>query len=146
MANQTHGSLAAQAATHLREIAGAVGGSNGIQSEIKRQADHLLEWAWERGLTLADSYTAGLERIGIDTVEHAAYLNVSDNRVVKCTKPGKFGRGHEAEGKYATHPDATPLFYLERLEFMNQEFPTDIRLAGVGLGNPDYGNREEVRP
>jgi hypothetical protein len=69
-----------------------------------------------------------------------------DRRVVKCTKPGKFGLGHGPKGRYGTHSAATPLFYLERLELMNQEFPTDIRLEGIVLGKSDRGNEEDLRP
>jgi hypothetical protein len=146
MANKTHGSLAAEAAAYLRESAGAMEGGNGIQSEIRRQADHLLEWAREKNLLLTDSCTDGLEKFTTNTQEHVVYLRRSDLRVIKCTKPGKFGRGHGAEGKYGAHPDATPLSYLQRLELLNQEFPTDLRLEGIGLGKPDFGDKEELRP
>jgi hypothetical protein len=119
-----------------------VGGCNGIQEEIRRQAACLCEWARERGILLDGSYTDGLKRFEPDTVEHIVYLRQSDRRVVKCTKPGKFGRGHGPKGRYGIHPDATPLFYLQRLELMNREFPTDLRLEGIALG----GNEGALRP
>jgi hypothetical protein len=146
MANKTHGSLAAEAAAYLRECAGAVEGFNGIQEEIRRQADCLVEWARKRGVLLTDDCTDGLERYEPETIEHVVYLRRSDRRVIKCTKAGKFGYGHGPKGKYGTHPDATPLFYLERLELMNQEFPTDLRLEGIGLGKPGSGQSGELRP
>ena len=138
MANKTYESLAAEAAAYLRESARAMEGGNGIQSEIRRQADCLLEWARKKNLILADSFTDGLEKFTTNTQEHVVYLRRSDLRVIKCTKPGKFGRGHGAAGKYGTHPDATPLSYLQRLELLNQEFPTDLRLEGVALGNAGF--------
>jgi hypothetical protein len=146
MANQTHGSLAAEAAAYLRESAGAVGGFNGIQSEIRRQATCLCEWARKRGVLLTDFCTDGLEKFESETLEHVVYLRHSDRRVVKCTKPGKFGLGHGPKGRYGTHSAATPLFYLERLELMNQEFPTDIRLESIVLGKSDHGNEEDLKP
>ena len=63
MANTTHESLAAEAASYLAESAGAVGSLNGIQSEIRKQADCLLEWARKRGIQLADFYPACLENL-----------------------------------------------------------------------------------
>ena len=52
MSNKTHGSLAAEAAAYLANSAKAVSGFNGIQPEIRRQADCLLEWARKRGVFL----------------------------------------------------------------------------------------------
>ncbi len=148
MANKTHGSLASQAAAYLTESAGAMEGSNGIQREINRQAACLVEWARERGVLLTDSCTDGLEKIELepDTLEHVVYLRHSDRRVVKCTKPGKFGLGHGAGGQYGRHCDATPLFYLQRLELMNQEFPTDLRLEGIAFEKPDIAKEGDLRP
>lgn len=146
MPNQTHGSLAAEAAAYLANNAGAVGRFNGIQQEIRRQAVCLLAWARERGVFLTDSHTAGLEKNERDTIEHVVYLSPSGGRVIKCTKPGKFGYGHGPRGQYGRHPDATPFFYLQRLELMNQEFPTDLRLEGVALGKPNFGNEGDLRP
>ncbi len=143
MANKTDGSLAAEAAAYLKECAGAMEGGNGIQSEIRKQANSLFEWARKKGnLILTEHCTDGLEKFTADTQEHVVYLRRSDLRVIKCTKPGKYGRGHGAEGRYGAHPDATPLSYLQRLELMNQEFPTDIRLEGIALGKHDFGNKE----
>jgi hypothetical protein len=146
MANQTHGSLAAEAAAYLRESAEAMEGGNGIEPEIRRQADCLLEWARKKNLILTDSFTDGLEKFKSDTLEHVVYLRPSDRRVIKCTKPGRFGLAHGADGCYGRHVPATPLFYLRRIELSNREFPTDLRLEGIALGKPDFGNKEELRP
>jgi hypothetical protein len=149
MANKTHESLAAEATAYLENSAGAVGGFNGIQQEIRRQADCLLEWARNRGVFLTDSYTAGLEKYDRNTTEHVVYFGEPGSRVIKCTKctkPARFGWGHGSNGKYGNHCPATPWFYLQRLELMNQEFPTDLRLEGIGLGKPDFGNDEDLSP
>jgi hypothetical protein len=133
MADKTNESLAAQAAAYLRKSAGAVAGHNGIQQEIKRQAIWLIKWATAHGCLLTEFSTDGFEKLSLETLEHDVYIRPSDRRVVKCTKPGKFGLGHGAGGKYGNHCDATPLFYLDRLVLMEQEFPTDLRLEGVAL-------------
>lgn len=147
MANKTYESLAAEATAFLENSAGAVGGFNGIQSEIRRQADYLLKWAKERGVFLPESFTAGLEKYDRNTTEHVVYFGEPGGRVIKrtkCTKPAKFGWGHGSNGKYGNHCPATPWFYLKRLELMNQEFPTDLRLEGVGLGKSDFGSDGEL--
>lgn len=146
MPNTTHESLAAEAAAYLTESAGAVGGFNGIQSEITRQADCLLEWAQKRGVFLTDAYTTGFDKYDTETTEHVVYFGATGSRVIKCTKPGCYGWGHGSNGKYGNHCPATPLFYLQRLELMNQEFPTDLRLDGIAQGKPRFGNAGDLRP
>jgi len=143
MANTTHGSLAAEAAAYLADNAGAVGRFNGIQEKIKQQSDCLIEWARQKGVLLDDSYTEGLEKFEEDTTEHTVYLSPSgDGRVIKCTKPGRFGHGHGPKGNYGRHAPATPWFYLQRLQLANLEFPTDIRLEGIALGKSNLGKDE----
>ncbi|MDR3561747.1 MAG: hypothetical protein P4N59_09975 [Negativicutes bacterium] len=144
MPNTTHESLAAEAIAYLRESAGAVGGFNGVQQEIIRQANCLYHWAEERGLILTDAFWAGSDKFD-DTREHHVYLR-PDRRIIKCTKPGRFGLGHGAGGRYGNHCDATPLFYLQRLELMNQEFPTDLRFEGMALGTSEYENDGRLYP
>jgi hypothetical protein len=146
MANKTHESLAAKATAHLRESAGAVGGYNGIQQEIKRQAAVLVQWASAQNLLFTDFCTDGFVKLCLDTLEHEVYRRPSDGRVIKCTKPGKFGLGHGSGGKYGRHCDATPLFYLERIVLMEQEFPTDLRLEGIALKNTDVAAAENLLP
>lgn len=140
MANTTHASLAAEAAAYLAKSASADEGFSGSEKEIGRQADRLLEWARERGVFLTDSHTAGLDKEEYETTEHEVFYRESDNRAVKCTYPGSFGNAQGLSGKSRR---ATPLFYLRRLELMNQEFPTGIRLEGVMLGTPRYGGEEK---
>ena len=146
MANKANESLAAKAAAYLRESTGALGCVNGIQQDIQREADLLVAWARERGILLNGSHTDGLTRIERDTTEHVVYLRRSDLRVIKCTKPGRFGYAHGPKGKRARFSEATPLFYLQRLELMNQEFPTDLRLEGIALDKPNFGDKETLRP
>ena len=146
MANTTHESLAAKAAAYLRDSAKAVDGFCGIQSEIDRQAECLLQWAREHRALLTDLYTEGLEKYNRDTMEHAVFFGSPDRRVIKCTKPGRFGLGHGPKGYYHRHPAATPLFYLQRLELMNQNFLTDLRMEGLALGRHEFGNEGELRP
>lgn len=144
MCNPTHESLASQAAAYLRESAGAIGGFNGIQKEIRRQACFLVKWARANGVFLTETEfpTSDLEKHDEVTAEHVVYLKRSDRRrIIKCTKPGKFGRGHGPKGRYGIHPDATPLFYLERLDLLNQEFPTDLRLEGIAFSSSGDGGK-----
>jgi hypothetical protein len=123
-----------------------VGGFNGIQQEIRRQAGCLVTWAQQRDLLLTDAYFLGLQKYERGTLEHDVYFGLK-GRVIKCTKPGAFGRGHGSNGKYGNHCPATPLFYLERLELMNQEFPTtDLCLEGIALGKSEYEDREVLHP
>ena len=144
MATTTHGSLAADAATHLAKSASTVESLSGSQKEIRRQADRLVEWARERSVLLTDTYTADLEKRGYETSEHEVFLRTSDNRVVKCTYPGSFGYANDGpDGKQRA---ATPLFYLHRLELMNQVFGDDLRLEGVAFGKPRSGSEEDKRP
>ena len=149
MANNTHEGLAAEAAAYLTSSEGAVGGFGGIQSEIRRQANCLIEWARKRGVLLTDSYpagVAGLEKYERDTTEHVVYFGEPGSRVIKCTMPGRFGWEHGSNGKYGNHCQATPLFYLQRLELMNQEFPTDLRFEGIAFGKPEFGNEGDLSP
>jgi hypothetical protein len=152
MPNRTHErpveSLAAEAAAYLAGGAGSVGGINGVQQEIGWQANNLVKWAQERGVFLTDSFFDGLEKYEDSTkhvtTEHIVYLGSTRKRVIKCTKPpGKFGWGH---GINAKHCRATPLFYLQRLELMEQEFPTELRLEGIALGRSEYEPGGDLKP
>jgi Serine/Threonine/Tyrosine Kinase found in polyvalent proteins len=143
MANATHGSLAADAAAHLAKSANSVESLSGSPKEIRRQAGCLVEWARTRNVLLADDHAAGLERREEETSEHEVFLRASDNRVVKCTYPGCFGYVSGPNGRTRA---ATPLFYLYRLELMNQVFGDDLRLEGVAFGKPRFGDEEEKRP
>jgi hypothetical protein len=147
MANTTHESLAAEAAAYLAKYAGAMGRFNGIQPKIREQADCLLKWARERGVFLIDfdSRIAGLEKFD-DTREHVVYLDAPHHRVIKRTKAGRFGLGHGSNGKYGNHAPATPWFYLQRIELMNQLFPTDLRFEGVALGQSEFEAEGVLRP
>lgn len=147
MANETHGSLAAEAAAYLTNRAGAMGGFSGIRQEIRGQAECLVEWAKRRNVFLTGSFTAGLEKYPEPTTEHVVYFGLPpDGRVIKCTYPGKFGYAHGPKEKRGRFSEATPLFYLRRLDLMNQVFDTDLRLEGVALGGPDFGTEGAWSP
>jgi hypothetical protein len=72
-----------------------------------------------------------LERhLGV-SAEHEIFFRESDNRVVKRTYSGTFGITDDPKGKQR---HATPMFYLRRLELMNQVLGSDLRLEGIYLG------------
>jgi hypothetical protein len=123
-----------------------MGRFNGIQPEIRKQAACLLKWATEKSVFLSDHYWEKLEKFDATTREHSAFLDTQNKRVIKCTKPGKFGMGHGSDGRYGNHCDATPYFYLRRLELTNQLFRTDFRLEGVALGEPEFGADKTPAP
>jgi hypothetical protein len=143
MATTTHGSLAEDAAAHLGKNANTVESVSGSPKEIRRQADCLVEWARERSVLLTDAYTAGLKKREETTSEHEVFIRDSDKRAVKCTYPGCFGYANGPNGRTRS---ATPLFYLHRLELMNQVFGDDSRLEGVAFGKPHFGDEEGKRP
>ena len=88
---------------------------------------------------MSEHHWEKLSKLDLTTLEHHVYLDEDRKRVIKCTKPGKFGKGHGSAGRYGNHCDATPYFYFQRIEIFNQLFRTDIRLEGVALGEPEYG-------
>lgn len=121
-----HGSRAASAASHLRRT-GATGEINrSSPGEIERQATELIAWARDNN-ALLPKLTLGPFKL--QGAEHEVFHRASDNRAVKRTYPGTFG-GDLSQGA------ATPLFYLRRLELMNEVFDSDFQLEGVTLGAP----------
>jgi hypothetical protein len=146
MASKTNESLAAEATTYLTSSAGAMGGFSGIQQEIRRQAECLVGWSRKRGIFLTDGYTADLEKYELATTEHVVYFSPPDGRVIKCTKPGRFGYGIGPKAKRTRFSNATPLFYLQRIELMNRVFDADLRLEGIALGKPNFGNEGDLLP
>jgi hypothetical protein len=143
MANTTHANLAEEAAAFIAESESANESLGGSGEEIRRQSDRLVYWANQKGAILQDDYTAGLERLEYDSSEHVVFYREADNRAVKRTFPGFFGYAHGLNGKLRP---ATPLFYLQRWLLMNHEFPTDIRLEGVGIGSPRFTGVREKEP
>jgi hypothetical protein len=132
MANRENGSLAAEAAAYIAGNEGAVGGVCGIQKDIKRQAEILLKWARQRGVLITN--LSCRDKHEEPSREHEVYLNGSgEERVVKCTKPSRFGYALGPKGKRARFSDATPLFYLRRIELMNLVFGVDWKLDGIML-------------
>ena len=131
MAGKAHGNLAADAAAHLARSADPVKGFSGDTQEIDRQAACLVEWAGAKQAILSDNYTSGLERNPGVTAEHEVFYREADNRAVKRTYSGTFGITDDPKGKQR---HATPMFYLRRLELMNQVLGADLRLEGICFG------------
>lgn len=131
MADRAHGNLAADAAAYLEKGAGAIESLGGDTEEIDRQAACLVEWARQWNVLLTENYFAGLEKHHSTTAEHEVFYRAADNRAVKRTHPGTFGVTNEPKGNQR---HSTPLFYLRRLELMNQMFGSDLRLEGVTFG------------
>ncbi|HTV42405.1 MAG TPA: hypothetical protein VMF08_17690 [Candidatus Sulfotelmatobacter sp.] len=128
MATPPDGNLAADAAAYLAKSARTVESISGDTKEIDRQAACLVEWARKRNVLLTDAFTAGLEKHLSPSAEHEVFYRASDNRAVKRTHAGTFGVTDEPKGKQR---HATPLFYLRRLELMNEVFDSDLKLEGV---------------
>jgi hypothetical protein len=131
MARKAHGDLAADAAAHLARSSDPVKGFGGDTQEIDRQAACLVEWARAKNVILTDAYTEGLERYPGVTAEHEVFFREFDNRVVKRTYAGTFGITDDPKGK---QHHATPMFYLRRLELMNQVLGADLRVEGIYFG------------
>jgi hypothetical protein len=131
MAKTAHGDLAADAAAHLARSADPASCFGGDPKEIDRQAACLIEWAKAHQVVLGDDYTSALERHKGISAEHEVFYRKSDDRVVKRTYPGTFGISDDPKGK---QHHATPMFYLRRLELMNQIFGADLRVEGVSFG------------
>lgn len=143
MARKAHGDLAADAAAHLARSADSVKGFGGDTQEIDRQAACLVEWARAKNLILTDAYTSGLERhVGV-TAEHEVFFRESDNRVVKRTYAGTFGITDDPKGK---QHHATPMFYLRRLELMNQVLGAGLRLEGISFGKSLLHGQQGEQP
>ena len=130
MANSTHGSLAEDAAAHLRRSGHSVQSIGGNPGEIDRQSVSIVAWARSKGLILTDAYTAGLKKHHGTTAEHEVFYRETDDRAVKLTYAGTFG---VTPGPKRQQIAATPLFYLLRIKLMNQVFSSDIRLEGILL-------------
>ena len=92
---------------------------------------------------LAQSCVAGLKKFGTTTAEHEVYHRPSDNRALKITYPGTFGVTPEPKG---VQKAATPAFYLQRLELMNEVFRSDFRLEGVLMGKSLLLGAKEEQP
>jgi hypothetical protein len=130
MAGTTHAGLAEDAAACLGRSSDPFQGFGSSPEEIDRQSTCLIEWASKEGALLSDSYTSDLERQEGTTAEHEVFYRSSDNRAVKRTHAGTFGITNAKKGEQR---HATPLFYLRRLQLMNREFCSDIRLEGIIL-------------
>jgi hypothetical protein len=134
MAKETHGSLATQAAAHLANSEGAMGCVCGVQADIRKQAAILVEWARDKGCLFPEPPILGLELYAEPSTEHTVYFQQPrGGRVIKCTKPGKFGYAHGPKGNRPRMCDATPLFHLQRIELMNAVFGSDLCLEGIVL-------------
>jgi len=143
MARKAHGNLAADASAHLARSANPVNGFSGNTQEINRQADCLIEWARAKNVILSDDYTSGMERHSGFTAEHEVFYREADNRVVKRTYYGTFGITDAPKGQ---QHHATPMFYLRRLELMNQVLGADLRLEGICFGESFLLGQQGKKP
>jgi hypothetical protein len=94
-----------------------------VQASNLDQRLALIAWAAQRGIRSFDLSAVEFLKAGS---EHSVYLDRPSNRVIKLTRPGKFGRSPVTEGL-----GGTPLQYLERLDWQNRLFMDDIRIEGV---------------
>jgi hypothetical protein len=131
LAGEPHEDLAADAAAYLERSGASIESIGGVSQEIDRQASRLIQWARQRGVLLAEDYTGALLRHQSTTAEHQVFYRAADNRAVKCTYAGTFGVTPDPKGAQRA---ATPLFYLRRVQLMNQVFRSDLRLEGVMFG------------
>ena len=77
------------------------------------------------------------------TAEHEVFFRESDNRVVKRTYAGTFGITDDPKGK---QHHATPMFYLRRLELMNQVLGAGLRLEGISFGKSLLHGQQGEQP
>jgi Serine/Threonine/Tyrosine Kinase found in polyvalent proteins len=85
----------------------------------------LSRWAHNCRRVVGPDYFTDLKPVAARG-EHSVFQSLDRKLAVKVTHPGKFGYSLHAEGL-----GATPLEYLERLEWQNHIFGDDIKLIGV---------------
>jgi hypothetical protein len=93
------------------------------------QREALIDWATQSGLQVETFSTEGLEPIR-GGAEHSVFYDRQADIVIKLTHAGSFGWSTKGEGIRAT-----PLEYLDRLEWQNHVFSDDIRIVAV-VGDP----------
>ncbi|MEZ5386482.1 MAG: LPD1 domain-containing protein [Prosthecobacter sp.] len=123
-----------------RALEGATGNrASSVQSpsggERTQQAAVLADWARENGLLitrLPAEYQPGGEN-DIGQMEHHVWSTPDGKRVVKLTKPGKFGLWPVVDGIGVDlrEKESTPLRYLSRVNDSNAVFEDDQVLHGV---------------
>ena len=126
--------LASDAEAFVRGEIQTVGGERenpATRTESERQAGRLVEWAKSKNAFIPDAHFEGLKKFPEVTAEHDVFDRPSDGRVVKRTFPGTFGTSEGEPGTGAT----TPEYYLKRIQEMNREFGTDVRMEGVWMGD-----------
>ena len=131
LAGAADADLAADAIAFLSRGAAANAGLGGGAPEIEHQACRLVEWAGLNGCVLTEAFFDGLEKYPYATAEHEVFHRPTDDRAVKRTYPGTFGVTPHGKGHQAA---ATPLFYLQRLQLMNEVFGAGLRLEGITFG------------
>jgi hypothetical protein len=85
----------------------------------------LSRWAQRYGKVVKPDFFADLKPFA-SRGEHSVFQSSNRKLAIKTTHPGQFGYSLRAEGL-----SATPLEYLERLEWQNHIFGDDIRLIGI---------------
>jgi hypothetical protein len=144
MATRETESLAADAASYLGKSENTVDSRSGSPTEIRRQSIELVHWARERKVILPDNHAAQLDKFPEPSTEHEVFFRPSDNRFVKCTRPGCFGKIKDTLN--GRPRDATPLSYLRRIELMNIVFEDDLVFEGVSFAVPRFESKEGKLP
>jgi hypothetical protein len=115
----------AAAAAFVRSRREASGEGSTPPGKRVSQREALSDWADRRAIRFDSFSVKALEPIR-PGAEHSVYYDRSAERVVKLTHPGSFGWSPVAEGLRAT-----PLEYLDRLEWQNHLFSDEIAIIAV---------------
>lgn len=89
------------------------------------QREALIKWAIAATVRAESFDVRDLESMKAGP-EHSAFYDRVSERVIKITHPGSFGWSPVAEGL-----KATPLEYLDRLEWQNHLFSDEIKIVAV---------------
>jgi hypothetical protein len=85
----------------------------------------VIEWAIGAAVRAESFDVRALEAMKAGA-EHSAFYDRVSKRVIKVTHSGSFGWSPAAEGL-----KATPLEYLDRLEWQNYLFSDEIKIVAV---------------
>lgn len=143
LAGAADASLAADAAAFVGGGAPPDAGFGGVSAEIERQAARLVEWARLRGCLLSEDHFSGLVQYPLATGEHQIFHRPADQRALKRTYPGTFGIAMDHRGQATV---ATPLFYLRRIQLVNEVFDSDLRLEGIALAQSPFHDAPDLQP
>jgi hypothetical protein len=115
------------AADFIRRSAEAVRARGEGVGTQRAQRLALIEWARGNGRALAFSHIEQFIRVS-EGAEHVVFHDPQRGVAVKATHVNRFGHSVIAEGA-----SASPLEYIQRLEFQNTLFGDEIRIEGVAF-------------